>query len=214
MSGAPRGLDYCTGRLKRGVDLALSVLGLTILSPLFLVLALAVVTLTGRPVFFRQTRVGRDRRPFLLLKFRTMRPDGGSGLPITGQGDPRVTPLGRLLRASKLDELPQLVNVLRGEMSFVGPRPEVPRYVAHYTPEQAAVLRVRPGLTDPATVLFRDEERLLGLVEEARREQYYVSDILPRKLAINLDYIARAGLLYDLGVILGTLRTIVRPVKA
>jgi len=214
MIGGERGLVYCTGDLKRLLDLVLSAAGLLILSPLFLVLALAVVTLSGWPVFFRQTRVGRDGRPFLLLKYRTMRQDAASGLPITGRGDPRITRVGRVLRASKLDELPQLLNVLRGDMSFVGPRPEVPRYVARYTPEQAQVLRVRPGLTDPATVLFRDEERLLGGVDEPRREDYYVSDILPRKLAINLEYITRAGVLYDLKVIFGTIWTIVRPTKA
>lgn len=209
MSG--RGETYCTGRLKRGLDLVLSLLALVSLAPLFLILTLAVILTSGRPALFRQDWIGLDGRSFRLLKFRTMRAECGGGLPITGSGDPRVTFLGRFLRACKLDELPQLVNVFRGEMSFVGPRPEVPRYVALYTPEQRRVLRVRPGLTDPATVLFRDEEALLGAVDEARREAYYVNEVLPRKLAINLAYVERAGLLYDLRLIAGTIRVVLLP---
>ena len=214
MNGRERGRAYCTGRLKRGVDLALALLGLTLLSPLFLILGVVVAATSGQPVLFRQDRIGLDGRPFRLLKFRTMRADAGGGLPITGSGDPRVTSLGRLLRTSKLDELPQLVNVVRGEMSFVGPRPEVPRYVALYTREQRGVLEVRPGLTDPATVLFRDEEALLCAVEEARREAYYVNEVLPRKLAINLRYVEQAGLMYDLGLIIGTVKAILLPSRS
>jgi lipopolysaccharide/colanic/teichoic acid biosynthesis glycosyltransferase len=140
-----------------------------------------------------------------------MRPGSEAGLQITGRGDDRVTTMGRLLRALKLDELPQLWNVLRGDMSLVGPRPEVPRYVAAYTPEQRRVLRARPGLTDPATILFVDEEDLLGAVQPPERETYYVGHVLPRKLALNLDYIERAGVLYDLRLILATLADLVRP---
>ena len=132
---------------------------------------------------------------------------------MTGCGDRRVTGLGRFLRALKLDELPQLVNVLNGDMSFVGPRPEVARYVDLYTPEQRRILRVRPGLTDPATIQFRDEETLLGAVAEDRREAYYVSEILPRKLAINLEYVKKAGLLYDLRLMAGTVRSVLSPSK-
>jgi len=205
-----RGTAYCTGRLKRGIDLVLGLVALTLLSPLLLIIAVAVAT-SCRPVVFRQVRIGLDGRPFRLLKFRAMRADADAGLPITGSGDPRVTSLGRLLRASKLDELPQLVNVVRGEMSLVGPRPEVPRYVALYTREQRGVLRVRPGLTDPASVLFRDEEALLGAVEEARRESYYVNEVLPRKLAINLQYVEQAGLMYDLALIVGTIKAVLLP---
>ncbi len=214
MSGRERGRAYCTGRLKRGVDLLLGLVGLALLSPLFLILAVAVAATSGQPVLFRQDRIGLDGRLFRLLKFRTMRADADGGLSITGSGDPRVTSLGRLLRTSKLDELPQLVNVVRGEMSFVGPRPEVPRYVALYTREQRRVLEVRPGLTDPATVLFRDEEALLGTVEEARREAYYVNEVLPRKLAINLQYVERAGLIYDLGLIVGTIKAVLLPSRS
>jgi len=205
------GETYCTGRLKRGLDFVLSLLALALLSPLFLILALAVAACSGRPILFRQDRIGLGGHSFRLLKFRTMRSGAERGLLMTGTGDPRVTGLGRFLRRSKLDELPQLINVLRGDMSLVGPRPEVPRYVALYTEEQREVLRVRPGLTDPATVLFRDEETLLGAVEETRREAYYVHEVLPRKLALNLKYVKEAGLLYDLRLIADTIRAVLLP---
>jgi lipopolysaccharide/colanic/teichoic acid biosynthesis glycosyltransferase len=148
--------------------------------------ALAVCVSSGRPVLFGHERRGLDGRPFRVLKFRTMGPDPGGGLPITGKGDSRVTSLGRVLRAIKIDELPQLINVLRGEMSIVGPRPEVPEYVAGYTADQRRVLRVRPGLTDPASVAFRDEEILLGSVDPGRREAFYLSEILKTFVVIVL----------------------------
>jgi lipopolysaccharide/colanic/teichoic acid biosynthesis glycosyltransferase len=209
MSG--EGQAYCTGRLKRGVDFFVSFLALVLLSPLFLILALSVGLCSGRPILFRQDRIGLGGRAFRLLKYRTMHRGADRGLLMTGTGDPRVTTLGRFLRRSKLDELPQLWNVLRGDMSLVGPRPEVPRYVALYTEEQRGVLRVRPGLTDPATVLFRDEERLLGSVNEAHREAYYVDKILPRKLALNLRYVEEAGPLYDLRLLAETVLTVLLP---
>jgi len=206
MTGA--GLRYCLGVRKRCFDLVISALGVVLLAPLLAAIALLVVLASGRPVFFRQERVGRARRPFRLLKFRTMMPGSEKTLAITAKDDPRVTAVGRVLRPTKLDELPQLVNVLRGEMSIVGPRPEVPRYVARYSPEQSRVLDVRPGLTDPATILFRDEELLLGSVSAEEREAYYEREVLPRKLALNLEYIDRAGFGYDLVLILRTLMAI------
>src|SRR5262245_52344942 len=209
MSG--EGEAYCSGRLKRGLDFVASLAALAILSPLLLILALAVVLCSGPPILFRQDRIGLGGRPFRLLKYRTMCRDADRGLLMTGTGDPRVTGLGRVLRRSKLDELPQLLNVLRGDMSLVGPRPEVPRYVALYTQEQKGVLRVRPGLTDPATVLFRDEERLLGSVDEAHREAYYIDTILPRKLALNLRYVEEAGLSYDLRLLGETVLAVFLP---
>ncbi|HKB07173.1 MAG TPA: sugar transferase [Candidatus Polarisedimenticolia bacterium] len=208
-----RGEAYCRGRLKRGTDFVLSALALVVLSPVFVLLAVAVIASSGRPILFRQDRIGVGGRPFRLFKFRTMRPSPGGGLLLTGCGDRRVTGLGRFLRTLKLDELPQLVNVLMGDMSLVGPRPEVARYVDLYTPEQRRILRVRPGLTDPATIQFRDEETLLGAVAEDRREAYYVSEILPRKLAINLEYVKKAGLLYDLRLMAGTVRSVLSPSK-
>jgi lipopolysaccharide/colanic/teichoic acid biosynthesis glycosyltransferase len=205
------GRAYYNGRFKRCVDLLAALVGLVVLSPLLAVLAVAVLASSGPPVLFLQERVGRLGRPFRLLKFRTMSRGSGAGLAITGAGDRRVTRLGRFLRAAKLDEIPQLVNVLRGEMSLVGPRPEVPRYVERYDPVQRGVLDARPGLTDPATVLFRNEESLLGKVEDPRKEIFYVNEILPRKLAMNLEYLQNASFSYDLVLVLKTLVAIARP---
>src|SRR5204862_4380105 len=155
-----RGRAYARGVVKRSLDLLAAGLALLLLAPLLLGLALLVGCTSRGPILFRQERIGLDGRPFRILKFRTMRP--GGGLPITGAGDDRITPVGRFLRRSKLDELPQLFNVWRGEMSIAGPRPEVPIYVAGYGAKERRVLEVRPGLTDPATLAYRDEERLLG----------------------------------------------------
>jgi len=203
------GEAYCLGAVKRGFDLGVALLGLVLLSPILIGPGLVVLVASGPPILFRQERVGKDGRPFRLVKFRTMRTDVPAGLAITASKDPRITPVGRLLRATKLDELPQLINVLRGEMSLVGPRPEVARYAARYDARQRGVLRVRPGLTDPATVAFRDEESLLGAVDAQRREAFYLNEILPKKLALNLEYIEHSGFWYDLGLILKTLKVMV-----
>ena len=207
------GRSYCRGRVKRGLDIALSFAALLILAPILLLLAAAVLVASGRPVLFVQERIGVDGRPFRLLKLRTMRKNASMGLPLTGAGDRRVTIVGRFLRAAKLDELPQLVNVLTGDMSLVGPRPEVPRYVARYTPEQRKVLDARPGLTSPASVLFRDEEALLGSVTDESREQFYLETILPRKLVLNLEYIDRASVGYDLLLVLKTVKVVLWPAR-
>lgn len=204
------GCAYCRGPLKRALDLCLSLISLIALSPLLALLSTLVLVFMGRPIVFMQARVGMDGRLFRLLKFRTMRTWESEGPPITGSNDRRVTPLGGILRRSKLDELPQLFNVLKGDMSVVGPRPEIPQYVASYSPEQKKVLRVRPGLTDPATLLFRNEESLLGAVEEHRRESYYVGTILKEKLKLNLEYLERAGFWYDLVLMAKTVRAILR----
>jgi lipopolysaccharide/colanic/teichoic acid biosynthesis glycosyltransferase len=148
--------------LKRSFDVVFAGLGLLVLSPLFLLLAIAVELSSRGPVLFRQQRIGKDGRPFCIVKFRSMvenAQDLGPG--VTRDGDPRITAMGRFLRKTKLDELPQLWNVLVGDMSFVGPRPEVPRYVEKYTAEQKRVLALKPGITDVATLEFRDEEELL-----------------------------------------------------
>lgn len=207
------GIRYSRGPAKRVLDLAVSVTALVAGAPLMGVVALCVLASLGRPILFVQDRVGRDRVPFLLYKFRTMR-QWTDGLQITAIDDRRITFLGALLRRSRLDELPQLVNVLRGDMSIVGPRPEVPRYVALYTAEQARLLQVRPGLTDPATLAFREEEALLGAVREEERDEFYARSLLPRKLALSLDYLQhRAGIVQDVlvlgrtaGVLLGLCR--------
>ena len=187
-------------RAKRGYDLLFSSLGLVLVSPLGLLIALAI-KLSGRgPVFFRQQRVGQFGRLFWIWKFRTMIVDAEArGLSVTRDGDPRVTGLGRVLRKTKLDELPQLWNVFRGDMSFVGPRPEVPRYVAHYTTAQRRVLDVKPGITDLATLQFRREEELLQGVTDV--EMFYLEHCLPKKIELNLQYLQRASLWQDTRII-------------
>ena len=208
------GRAYGRGPLKRSLDLALTIPSLLVALPVLALLAALVVLLSGWPILYRQVRVGRDGRPFILLKFRTMRRGSAGGPQITSRGDARVTRVGRMLRATKLDELPQLFNILRGDMSVVGPRPEVPRYVDRYTPEQRRVLEVRPGLTDLATLEYRNEEVLLARVAEGEREAHYVGTILPRKLALNLDYISRASLGFDLMLLFRTVGAILLPRRA
>ena len=184
-------------------DGAGSIIGLIVLSLLFLAIAVAVKLSDGGPVFYRATRVGKNGRLFKLYKFRSMIVEGDrQGLGITIDGDSRITRLGRVLRRFKLDELPQLLNVVKGEMSLVGPRPEDPRYVALYSPEQRRVLEVRPGITSLASLKFRREELLL---RGENWEATYVKDILPRKLAIELEYIGCRTLLGDVKIILRTL---------
>ena len=193
---------------KRLFDVIFSVLGLALAWPLMLTAALWVVLDSPGPALFRQARVGRGGSSFFILKFRTMRQDP-AGPQITVGADPRITRSGRWLRASKLDELPQLLNVLAGDMSFVGPRPEVPQYVALYTHEERRVLELRPGITDPASIKYRDEAGILA--GAADPERAYVEHVMRDKLRINLDYARRAGLAADLGVILRTLGTLLRP---
>lgn len=188
--------------LKRVFDIAASTVGLVVLAPIFFVVAVAVRLSSSGPAFYRAQRVGRAGREFALLKFRTMVIGADKQGPgITVAGDSRVTPVGRFLRQTKLDELPQLINVLRGEMSLVGPRPEDPRYVSLYTPAQQAVLSVRPGITSKASLEYRHEERLL---ESQNWEEVYINHIMPTKLAIDLEYVRQANLWTDLKLIIGT----------
>jgi lipopolysaccharide/colanic/teichoic acid biosynthesis glycosyltransferase len=195
----------------RGRDLALAGLLLVLLAPPWLVVALAIKRDSPGPVLYRALRVGRDGRAFTMLKFRTMRVGADAGAGITGADDARVTRVGRWLRATRLDELPQLINVLRGEMSLVGPRPEAPRYVRLYSPEQRAVLRVRPGITGPTQLRFRDEAAwLTGPDIEAS----YVRDLLPAKLASDLAYVRCRSFWRDLPVLLATARLLTRRAAA
>lgn len=188
---------------KRLFDVLLSTLGLLLLGPLFLLIALWVKLDSPGPVFFRQERVGRYGRAFLIHKFRTMRVDN-AGPQITVGADSRITRSGHALRASKLDELPQLWDVLRGAMSLVGPRPEVPRYVALYPPAlREIVLSVRPGITDLASLEFRHESELLARTADPERE--YVDVLLPQKLALARQYVETASLAQDLCIIWRTL---------
>jgi lipopolysaccharide/colanic/teichoic acid biosynthesis glycosyltransferase len=189
---------------KRAFDLFWSILGLTVLSPLLALIAILVKVEDGGPIFFRQVRIGLGGRPFRIWKFRTMVVDAErQGRSITVGQDSRITPIGRRLRDTKLDEIPQLVNVLVGEMSLVGPRPEVPRYVEIYTEAQRAILALRPGITDLASIKYRSESDLLA--RAVNPEETYVNLLLPDKIRINLAYASRAGLWSDFLVILATL---------
>jgi len=187
---------------RRCLDVLGAAVGLLILSPLFAVVAALVRSDSAGPVIFRAERIGRNGIPFTLYKFRSMTVDPAlRGPAITVDKDARVTRIGLVLRRSKLDELPQLANVLLGDMSLVGPRPEDPRYVAFYSSEQREILRVRPGITSPASVKYRDEERQLRGQDW---EHVYVHRIMPAKLAIDLDYIQRRTVWSDIGVIVKT----------
>ena len=195
------------GMAKHLFDVLASLAGLVILSPLFALIAVAIKLDSPGPVFFRGRRVGRNGRPFNIYKFRSMVVDADrKGPGITTAGDPRITRVGNVLRQTKLDELPQLINVVRGEMSLVGPRPEDVRYVALYTSEQRRVLSVRPGITSPASLRFRQEEDLLR-GEDWRR--VYREQVLPAKLQIELDYLERASLWRDLCVLVQTVLALV-----
>jgi lipopolysaccharide/colanic/teichoic acid biosynthesis glycosyltransferase len=190
--------------LKRGLDLTVAALGLALLAPLFALVALCIRLDSPGPVFFRQERVGRGGRIFRIHKFRTMVADAPSrGLGITVGEDVRITRVGRWLRRSKLDELPQLIDVLAGHMSLVGPRPELPRYVALYPADlRSQLLRVRPGITDPASLQFADEATLLAASTDPERQ--YLEVLLPAKLRLSVDYARRATLISDLGVLVRT----------
>ena len=183
--------------LKRLLDLGLSLIGLIMLGPLLGLVALAVVLDSPGPVLYRGKRIGKDGKPFKMYKFRTMVVYADRmGSALTSGGDPRVTRVGRVLRKLKIDELPQLINVLRGEMSVVGPRPESPGYVAFYTPRQKEVLTVRPGITGLTQIRFRNEEALLRRYADA--ETAYIETIMPYKLSLDMEYIARRSFLLDL----------------
>jgi lipopolysaccharide/colanic/teichoic acid biosynthesis glycosyltransferase len=195
--------------VKRAMDLLLAVVGLLLLALPMTAIALAIKLDSPGPVFFRQERVGRGGRPFRIHKFRTMahRP-ASDGLQLTVGDDQRITRVGRWLRARRFDELPQLIDVLTGDMSVVGPRPEVPRYVAHYTPEQRAkLLSVRPGITDPASLAFKDEARILAAAADPERA--YIEEVMPRKLQHALAYAEHASAWTDLRLIARTLKVLI-----
>jgi lipopolysaccharide/colanic/teichoic acid biosynthesis glycosyltransferase len=197
-------------RLRRLLDAVLAAGLLVALSPLLVLLAALVGFTGGRPVLFVQQRVGRDGRPFRLFKLRSMVVDApGRGPGFTSAGDARVTPVGAVLRRWKLDELPQLWNVLRGDMSLVGPRPELPRYVARYRERERAVLRARPGLTDPASLAYADESEVLARFRDPERA--YVEVVLPHKLALSLAYLERRTIASDLRILARTVVRVLRP---
>jgi lipopolysaccharide/colanic/teichoic acid biosynthesis glycosyltransferase len=196
--------------LKRFFDQAASAAAWVVLSPLLLAVSLAIVALDGWPVFFRQVRVGRGGRDFRLLKFRTMSPKPGAERGAFDAGDAsRITRLGAFLRKTKLDELPQLWNVLSGDMSIVGPRPEVRKWVEAYPMRWEKVLRIRPGITDPASIVYRDEEAILKAADDP--ERHYREVVLPHKLDLYTHYADTRSFCGDLGLILRTIVAVLRP---
>jgi lipopolysaccharide/colanic/teichoic acid biosynthesis glycosyltransferase len=195
--------------MKRFFDILFSALVMLLLLPFLLILAVAVMLGSPGGAFFRQTRVGRGGRHFQLLKFRSMRPDSEAMGQITvGDRDPRITGMGHFLRRTKLDELPQLINILKGDMSIVGPRPEVPKYVAMYSTEQRKVLDVRPGLTSLASIAYINENEVLWRSTDPERT--YFEEIMPAKLALDLKYVEERTLLLDLRIIFGTLGRMIK----
>ncbi|MEM7162180.1 MAG: sugar transferase [Bacteroidota bacterium] len=192
--------------MKRVFDFLLALIGLIFLFPFMLLIALFIIIDSNGGVLFRQLRVGKDAKEFQLIKFRSMRIINDDNLEITIGADKRITRVGSIIRKFKLDELPQLWNILIGEMSFVGPRPEVPRYVKLYSEEQREVLSVRPGLTDPASLAFINESELLA--ESQDPVEKYIKEIMPQKLEMNLAYIRKRNFLSDLRLVLKTIQKI------
>jgi lipopolysaccharide/colanic/teichoic acid biosynthesis glycosyltransferase len=204
--------DEIKGGMPRAVEAFIAALGLLVAAPFLALAALGIVLTSGGPVLFRQERVGRKGRPFVLLKLRTMRP-AGRGPLVTAGDDNRVTTVGKILRKTKLDELPELLNILKGEMSLVGPRPEVPRYVNLENPSWRLVLEARPGLTDPMTLRLRNEESLLAEVE-GDRERYYLETLQPFKINGYLEYLRARSFWQDIKVLWNTAVVVVLPHKA
>lgn len=193
--------------MKRAFDILASFCGLLLLSPLFLLVAIWIKLDSKGPVFYKQLRVGRGNKDFTLYKFRSMRLDSDkSGLITIGGRDSRITSSGYYIRKYKIDELPQLLNVLIGDMSFVGPRPEVRKYVDLYSEEQLHVLQVKPGITDVASIKYRNENEILAGVDDPNL--YYEQVIMPDKLAMNLEYISQRSFLGDIHLIFRTLKSI------
>lgn len=194
--------------MKRLFDIVASGLGLIVLSPLFLILAIWIKLDSKGPVFYRQVRVGYKNKDFRIFKFRSMRVGADKGSLVTiGGHDPRVTRSGYFIRKFKFDELPQLINVFLGDMSLVGPRPEVRHYVDYWTPVQMHVLDVRPGITDPASIKFRNENELMEKAEDP--EKYYIEVIMQEKIKLYLEYVEKHSFFYDLGLIFKTFFVII-----
>ena len=195
--------------MKRLFDILASGLGLIVLSPLFLILAIWIKLDSKGPVFYRQVRVGRNNKDFRIFKFRSMRVGADKGSLVTiGGHDPRVTRSGYFIRKFKLDELPQLINVFIGDMSLVGPRPEVRHYVDYWTEDQMHVLDVRPGITDPASIKFRNENELMEKAEDP--EKYSIGVIMQEKIKLYLEYVKNHSFIYDIGLIFKTFQVIVK----
>lgn len=194
--------------MKRLFDIVASGFGLLILSPIFLIMAVWIKLDSEGPVFYRQVRVGLHDKDFRIFKFRSMRVGADKGSLVTiGGRDSRITRSGYFIRKYKLDEFPQLINVFIGEMSLVGPRPEVRHYVNYWTPEQMHVLDVRPGITDPASIKFRNENELMEKVAEP--EDYYINVIMQEKIKLYLEYVQNASFWYDIKLIFQTFKVVI-----
>ena len=194
--------------MKRFFDIIASGCGLLVLSPIFLIMAIWIKLDSKGPVFYRQVRVGRHNKDFRIFKFRSMRVGADKGSLVTiGGRDPRITRSGYFIRKYKLDEFPQLINVFKGEMSLVGPRPEVRHYVDYWTSEQMHVLDVRPGITDPASIKFRNENELMEKVENP--EDYYINVIMQEKIRLYLEYVQNASFWHDIRLVLQAFKVII-----
>ena len=194
--------------MKRFFDIIASGCGILVLSPIFLIMAIWIKWDSKGPVFYRQVRVGRHNKDFRILKFRSMRVGADKGSLVTiGGRDPRITRSGYFIRKYKLDEFPQLINVFKGEMSLVGPRPEVRHYVDYWTAEQMHVLDVRPGITDPASIKFRNENELMEKAENP--EDYYINVIMQEKIRLYLEYVENASFWYDIRLVFQTIKVII-----
>ena len=192
--------------MKRAFDFIFSFIGLILLSPIFLIISLLIALSSKGGVFYKQTRVGKDNIDFKVYKFRSMIVDADKkGLLSIGKDgrDPRVTKIGYILRKNKLDELPQLINVLKGNMSLVGPRPEVRKYVDLYDDNQKEILKVRPGITDIASITFKNENDLLS--QSPNPEDYYIQEIMPKKISLSLEYVKTRTLIKDIKLIFKTI---------
>jgi len=194
--------------MKRLFDISVAIVGLIFFLPLLLVVAIVIKLDSVGPVLFRQRRMGKDFKPFEIYKFRTMVQDAPQkGGRITFGEDPRITRVGRVLRRAKIDELPQVINVLKGDMSLVGPRPEVPEFVELFRADYEEILTVRPGITDLASLKYRNEADILARSENPEKE--YVTRVLPEKISLAREYIRESSFLFDLKIILRTLRRVV-----
>ena len=199
--------------IKRILDLVVSLIGLICLLPLLLLVAVLIKLDSTGPVLFRQTRMGMRFRPFQILKFRTMVQDSSTkGHSITVGDDPRITRVGRFLRKTKIDELPQLINVFKGEMTFVGPRPEVPQYVELFRQDYEEILKIRPGITDLASIKYRNEAALLG--QSKNPEEEYVTRVLPDKISLGREYVRCSSLAFDLRLIFRTFLKLIQEVRS
>jgi lipopolysaccharide/colanic/teichoic acid biosynthesis glycosyltransferase len=193
--------------LKRLFDIIFSTLGLIMLLPLFIIISIAILINDGFPIFYLQERIGLNLKPFLLLKFRSMYKDAATkGLLTVGNRDSRITKIGYFIRKYKIDELPQLINVLIGNMSLVGPRPEVKKYVDLYDTQQQKILSIKPGITDYASIAYSNENEIL--TNSSEPEKTYIQEVMPHKLSLNLKYLNEQSLMTDIKIIFNTIKKI------